>query len=67
MWQKKWKARGEAEGTKMDGKRLGKAIIGGPVTEIRALLDRESNCVVHVLWEGDILQRARFWKGCLLL
>ncbi len=42
----------------MDGKRLGKAIIDGPVTEIRALLDRGSNCVVHMLWEGDILQCA---------
>lgn len=46
--------------------RLGKAIIGGAVTEIRALPDRGSNCVVHMLWEGDILQHTRFWKGCEL-
>lgn len=27
------------------------------MTEIRALLDRGSNCVLHVVREGDILQR----------
>lgn len=50
----------EGDGKWMEG--LGKAIIGGAVTEIRALPDRGSNCVVHMLWEGDILQHS-FLEG----